>query len=99
MEKRTPTYDLSSFKAAAAAVAVTVTALRNADELGFATRDSITAVLQTMERAHFYKSMTSYGNHKEWQDVYHVPYADLVIYIKFVADVLTEFKLLSFKER
>jgi hypothetical protein len=39
------------------------------------------------------------GLNREWQDVYHVPYGGLVLYVKFVADVVTEFRLLSFKEK
>jgi motility quorum-sensing regulator / GCU-specific mRNA interferase toxin len=30
---------------------------------------------------------------------YHVPYDNNIIYIKFIADVVTEFRLLSFKEK
>jgi motility quorum-sensing regulator/GCU-specific mRNA interferase toxin len=52
-----------------------------------------------MERGHFYKSMPSLGNATVWQDIYHVPYGGFVIYIKFRADVITEFQLLSFKEK
>mgnify|MGYP001806234945 CR=1 FL=1 len=98
MEKRTPTYDLASFKDAAAHMAVTTTALQGAQGLGIG-RKGMTVVIQTMERRHFYKSMTSYTNHREWQDVYHVPHGDLVLYVKFVADVVAEFRLLSFKEK
>jgi motility quorum-sensing regulator / GCU-specific mRNA interferase toxin len=43
--------------------------------------------------------MTSYTDHTVWQDVYHLPYQGTVIYVKFVADVVTEFRLLSFKEK
>jgi len=59
----------------------------------------MTNIIQEMKRSHFYKSMTSFGNHREWQDVYHVPYGGQVIYIKFVSDVISEFRLLSFKEK
>ena len=52
-----------------------------------------------MQRKHFYKSMTSYGDHRIWQDVYHVPSVVGTLYVKFTADVVTEFVLLSFKER
>lgn len=48
-----------------------------------------------MERKYFYKSMTSLGEAAVWQDVYHVPYGGLVLYVKFRADVITEFQLLS----
>ena len=34
-----------------------------------------------------------------WQDVYRVPDGDIELYVKFTSDVVTEFRLLSFKER
>ena len=52
-----------------------------------------------MQRAHFYKSMTSHAVHRIWQDVYHVPSAHGLLYVKFTADVVTGFLLLSFKEK
>ena len=52
-----------------------------------------------MERVHFYKSMTFHGDHRSWQDVYHVPSEVGDLYVKFRADAVTEFVLLSFKEK
>lgn len=46
----------------------------------------------------FVKSMTTYADHRLWQDVYHVPTRGLLLYVKFQADVLTEFTVVSFKE-
>jgi motility quorum-sensing regulator/GCU-specific mRNA interferase toxin len=43
--------------------------------------------------------MTSYGNHRIWQDVYHVPSEVGTLYVKFTADAVTEFVLLSFEEK
>jgi motility quorum-sensing regulator/GCU-specific mRNA interferase toxin len=100
-EKRKPTYDLEAFKAAFAtpdALNVTVSAARTAAALGF-DRSEIVATIATMHRTHFYKSMTSYGDHRVWQDVYHVPSVVGTLYVKFTADVVTEFVLLSFKEK
>ena len=100
-EKRKPTYDLEGFKAAFASVDrlnVMGVALRNAAELGFG-RDGIVSTVQTMQRGHFYKSMTAYADHRVWQDVYHVPSPAGVLYVKFTADLVTEFLLLSFKEK
>jgi motility quorum-sensing regulator/GCU-specific mRNA interferase toxin len=100
-EKRQPTYDLEAFKAAFSSVerlAVTGTALRSAAALGFG-RAEIVETIQTVQREHFYKSMTSYADHRLWQDVYHVPSPAGVLYIKFTADAVTEFLLLSFKEK
>jgi len=50
-----------------------------------------------MRREHFYKSMPAYSNSRLWQDVYHVPSAVGLLYVKFTADTVTESLLLSFK--
>lgn len=101
MEKRRPTYDLDAFKAAMSTpgrLAITKAATQTAFSLGFTAR-GIVDVVQTMRPKHFYKSMTSVDNRAEWQDVYHVPKQGLVLYVKFRADVLTDFRILSFKEK
>lgn len=97
-EKRKPTYDLEAFKVAAERMRVTVVATRTAAALGFG-RAEMTATIQTMQRSQFYKSMTSYADHRIWQDVYHVPSSVGTLYVKFTADAVTEFVLLSFKEK
>jgi motility quorum-sensing regulator/GCU-specific mRNA interferase toxin len=100
-EKRKPTYDLDAFKAAFSSperLAVTSTAVRTAAAIGFG-RAEIVATIQAMQREHFYKSMTTQANHRLWQDVYHVPSPVGVLYVKFTDDSVTEFLLLSFKEK
>jgi len=100
-EKRKPTYDIDAIKAVFATVDklnVTGSALRGAASLGFG-RSEIVAVIQTIERRHFYKSMTSHANHRVWQDVYHVSSEQGILYVKFTADAVTAFLLLSFKEK
>ena len=52
-----------------------------------------------MRRTQFKKSMTTYKDHRIWQDVYHVPSPVGTLYVKFMADNVTEFLLLSFKEK
>ena len=52
-----------------------------------------------MRPGQFYKSMTSLADHTQWQDVYHVPWRELLLYVKFTDDRVTEFLLLSFKEK
>ncbi len=47
----------------------------------------------------FVKSMTPFADHRLRQDVYHVPMRELLLYVKFRADVLTEFTVVSFKEK
>lgn len=100
-EKSKPTYDLDAFKSAfvsADQLQLTGTALRNAASLGFG-RAEIVTTIQTMQRSHFYKSMTAHADHRIWQDVYHVPSSVGELYVKFTADTVTEFLLLSFKEK
>ena len=96
MEKFNPTYSLDEFKHSD--FRITRTAQKNAEDLGFE-RENIYEVVSSMELKHFYKSMTSYANHKIWQDVYHVPCGNLILYVKFTKDVISEFTLLSFKEK
>jgi len=100
-EKKKPTYDLEAFQSQcsdAASLNATTTAIKNGSDLGF-TRQGMVDVIQTMRRAHFYKSMTSYTNYRVWQDVYHVPSVAGVLYVKFTADAISDFLLLSFKEK
>jgi motility quorum-sensing regulator/GCU-specific mRNA interferase toxin len=101
VETRRPHFDLAAFKAACGDVGhltITTTALRTAAGLGFS-RSDIALVIRSMKPMHFLKSMTSYGNSKRWQDVYHVPQENMVLYVKFTDDGATGFAVLSFKER
>jgi motility quorum-sensing regulator/GCU-specific mRNA interferase toxin len=101
MEKRRPSYDLASIKAAIGSVetlSMTTTAFRGAIALGF-DRGGVADVIQSIERGMFFKSMTTYADHRLWQDVYHVPARGLTIYVKFQANVVTEFTVMSFKEK
>ncbi|QRE75377.1 type II toxin-antitoxin system MqsR family toxin [Methylobacterium aquaticum] len=99
-EKRKPTYDLDSFQTWAMSThfRVTGSAIRTAAEIGFGATDMIETI-QSMEKRHFNKSVTSHHNPREWQDVYHVPSEIGTLYVKFRSDAVTEFLLLSFKEK
>lgn len=79
-------------------LAMTTTALRDAAALGF-DRQAVVTVISAMERRMFVKSMTTFANHRVWQDVYHAPTEDIVLYVKFQAGLVTEFKVMTFKER
>jgi motility quorum-sensing regulator/GCU-specific mRNA interferase toxin len=95
----TPTHDLAAFKAAMSDKSrrlITGSAIRDGAALG-CNADDMIAVVQTMEAAHFYKSMPSTQKPPYRQDVYHVPHKDTVLYVKLTAD--PDFKLLSFKEK
>ena len=67
MEKYSPTYRLEEFKASS--FFVTATAAKDAFDLGF-DAEGIRKVVSTMKENQFYKSMTSYADHKIWQDVF-----------------------------
>lgn len=100
-EKRRPTHCLNSFKkdfAKPDSVDITSSALRGATALGLGSFE-MNVIIQTMEGKHFYKSMTSHADHKVWQDVYYVPSEFGELYIKFTEGKVTDFKLLSFKEK
>lgn len=73
-------------------------AIKGAAAVSFG-RAEIVATTQTIERRRFVKSMTAYADHAVWQDFYHVPSEQGVLYIKFTADAVAEFLLLSFKEK
>jgi motility quorum-sensing regulator / GCU-specific mRNA interferase toxin len=99
-EKRSPTYDLEGFRqefSAADRLRMTRTAANCCLELGIS-RQEVVEIIQSMTRAHFYKSMTSLTDHRVWQDVYHVPWNDLVLYVKLTVDDLGRL-LLSLKEK
>lgn len=101
MEKRRPTYDLEAIKAALGSVntlAITSSALRDAIGLGF-DRAGVAETITGIERGMFYKSMTTFADHRVWQDVYHVPARGITLYVKFQSDIVTEFTVMSFKEK
>jgi motility quorum-sensing regulator/GCU-specific mRNA interferase toxin len=79
-------------------LAITTSALRDATSLGF-DRAGIAETIAGIERRMFFKSMTTFADHRVWQDVYHVPARGQTLYVKFQADVVTEFAVISFKEK
>ena len=73
MEKRTPHYDLACVQADVArlgAAAFTKTALDGGRAMGLTSAEML-AVIASLTRRDFHKSMTSYADHRVWQDVYH----------------------------
>jgi len=97
MEKRIPYVLLVRVLelAAAGRVRATMTAFTDADRLGFG-RPAMIDIILRLEKVDFYKSMTTYGDHTIWQDVYR-PMSDvgrLSIKLTVADDVL----IVSFKE-
>jgi motility quorum-sensing regulator / GCU-specific mRNA interferase toxin len=88
--KRKPSHDLEAFKAAFARfeAPMTAAAALGAHDLGYAEADVIELVGR-MTRSDFVKSMTSYSNHRQWQDVYNVDDGKQIIYLKFTDHMVT----------
>lgn len=93
-------HDLATIKAAFSGGSglFTKTATQDAAGLGYGSPE-INAAIQTITKAHFYKSMTSNYNASVWQDVYHVPHGGRTLYVKFTDNGGGAFTLLSFKEK
>ncbi|MEW6187383.1 MAG: type II toxin-antitoxin system MqsR family toxin [Thermodesulfobacteriota bacterium] len=86
MEKRKPHYDLKTIKRLFNAVSTRIirqTAQKNAATIGYMNEVDLLSVVNRLCSDYFYKSMTSYGNHKIWQDVYRYrDENDIPLYIK-----------------
>ena len=100
MEKRSPHYDLARVQADVArlgAAAFTKTALDGGRSMGLTTAEML-AVIASLSRREFYKSMTTFSDHRLWQDVYHAAtpvrrYAYIKITLRDAAPVI------QFKEK
>ncbi len=97
MEKKKAHYLLSDVKSLidAGKVRPTRTALEGAAALGF-NFDEMMEVIYTLEITAFYKSMTSYADHTNWQDVYHAPTTQGDVYLKLT--IIDDLLIVSFKE-
>ncbi len=97
-KKIKPTFDLESIQEAVSNMAMKISALSGAAEMGM-TRTDMETVICGLTNKEFYKSMTSYDNHKIWMDVYHGRTDEFEIYIKFARDEDSNFICTSFKEK
>jgi motility quorum-sensing regulator / GCU-specific mRNA interferase toxin len=97
MEKRTPHCALHQVKALVEAgkVRPTHTARTTAALLGFDFEGMI-AVVASLTMKDFYKSMTTYADHRIWQDEYHPQTSAGPIYLKLT--VIEDVLIISFKE-
>ena len=97
MEKRKPHCKLSIVKnlVSQGRIRVTKSAVMGAIEMGFEPAE-IWTVVQDLTVADFYKSMTTYADHRIWQDVYR-PHTRLgFVYLKIT--VIDDVLVVSFKE-
>lgn len=97
MEHNAPRHDLAEVKRLIREGKATVTknALHGAWVLGLDLQDVLDTALK-LERSDFYKSMTSYQNHRIWQDVYHAQTLAGAFYFKLT--ITHEVVVISFKE-
>ena len=73
MEKRSPHYDLARIQADVKRLGVaafTKTAIDGGRAMGLTSAEMLT-VIASLSRRDFFKSMTTYADHRVWQDVYH----------------------------
>ena len=100
VEKRKPHYRLVEIKAVFADPATmnrSFSSRLGADALRLDDAAGV-ALIQSLAAADFEKSMTSYANHKIWQDVYRCHSGSTKIYVKFTLDAVGSLFLISFKE-
>ena len=100
MEKGTPHYALTAMQAAvgqAGIEAFTQTALQGGIAMGL-TQAQMLGVIARLTQRDFYKSMTTYHDHRVWQDVYHGHCPNgLIAYIKLTH--VDERLVIQFKEK
>ncbi|MCY1298439.1 mRNA interferase toxin MqsR [compost metagenome] len=97
MKKRTPHFKLPLVKQAAAEQRYRFTgvALRGGADLGLDVDDML-AIIQALTARDFYKSMTAYADHTQWQDVYRPTTYVGPVYLKFT--LVEDLLIVSFKE-
>ncbi|MCO7520199.1 MULTISPECIES: type II toxin-antitoxin system MqsR family toxin [unclassified Pseudomonas] len=97
MEKRTPHCPLERVRVLLreGKVRSTRAAIQGAHKLGLRPRQ-ILDVIQALSPSDFYKSMTTYQDHRVWQDVYHRPTELGWIYVNLT--VVDDVLVVSFKE-
>ena len=100
MEKNTPHYELAVIKAEVRRLgqkAFTKASVKSAEKLGFNLSEMLEIVFELQTRM-LYKSMTTYADHRVWQDVYHISSHGMEIYIKVTYCPGGNPPVISFKE-
>ena len=99
MEKGSPHCKLSAVKALVQAgrVRATASAFVGARDLGINDLAGMCAIVLALNSDDFYKSMTTHGDHRIWQDVYRGKTVDgIEVYLKLT--VIDDLLIVSFKE-
>jgi len=101
MEKRRPHFSLHVVIRCAAtpgAIRFTRVAYDGAVELQMS-GDDMVAVIRNLKLSEFFKSMTSYGDHTVWQDVYHPHFQNIPLYLKLTLVEAENLLVISLKRR
>ena len=99
MEKGSPHCKLPAVKALVQSgrVRATASAFVGARDLGINDLAGICAIVLALNSDDFYKSMTTHGDHRIWQDMYRGITADgIEVYLKLT--VIDDLLIVSFKE-
>ncbi|WLH13773.1 type II toxin-antitoxin system MqsR family toxin [Pseudomonas hefeiensis] len=101
MEKSTPHYDLTVVKAEVLRLGskpFTMSAQQGARRMLLSTARML-RIIASLECRMLHKSMTTYADHRVWQDVYHTTFQDREIYIKVTYRPGGGHPVVSFKEK
>lgn len=101
MEKSAPHYDLAVVKAEVLRLgnkAFTMSAQQGARRMSLSTARML-QIMASLEYRMLHKSMTTYADHRIWQDVYHTTFQDREIYIKVTYRPGGGHPVVSFKEK
>ncbi|MBC3376792.1 type II toxin-antitoxin system MqsR family toxin [Pseudomonas sp. SWRI92] len=101
MEKSIPHYDLAVVKAEVLRLgskAFTLSAQEGGRSMSLSTARML-RIIASLEYRMLHKSMTTYADHRVWQDVYHTAFQDREIYIKVTYRPGGGHPVISFKEK
>jgi hypothetical protein len=101
-DEQTPTYDLQQMQWLVGqgefSRVISYVAAEGANEIGFSREDIVEAIL-SLTREDFYKSMEAERFPGLWQDVYHLWYRGVHLYIKLQVDLKGRAVVIQFKRK
>ncbi|WP_460158628.1 type II toxin-antitoxin system MqsR family toxin [Pseudomonas sp. S3_E11] len=101
MEKSTPHYELAEVKAEVRRLgskAFTMSAREGGRRMTLSLAQML-RIVHLLKYRMLHKSMTTYADHRIWQDVYHTTFQDREIYIKVTYRPGGGHPVISFKEK